>query len=75
MAEFDQQRGIMQDQNPYNIMLKKLQAEGGLLQGMNPELFTGQTATGVTKGGGGLGSLLGGAGALFGGLGKMGVKF
>ena len=70
----DQQRSIMQDANPYNMMLKKLQAEGGLLQGMNPQLFTGQTSNTVQKtSGGGLGQVLGGLGTLAMGLGTGGL--
>lgn len=83
----EQQRGIMQDENPYNMLLKKLQAESGLLQGMNPELFTGQTSVTKTKSNPGLGGVLqglgsaammfgtgglGGAAGLFGGLGAAG---
>lgn len=79
------QREIDQDQNPYNVQLKQLLAQAGLLGEIPANLFTGSTTdssgtssgtgTGVTTSSpsmiGQLSGLLGGVGGLLSGIGSL----
>lgn len=85
MAAIDQlsrlgaeERAVLAEQNPAMAELMRLLAAGGLLAGINGDMFTGQTVntngttTGTTKESGGF---LGGFGSVLSGLGALGIGF